>query len=455
MSTEQPYGNAPLFRDLQGDEIGDLEATQIESLCMNCHENGMTRLLLTKIPFFQEIVISSFDCEHCCFSNNEVQPGGRIQDKGCRIVCKIQTPEDMSRQVVKSDSASLRIPELDFEIPANSQKEVILTTVEGLISRAVMGLEQDQPVRRIMHPEAAEQIDGFIGKLKNLQPPFQMILDDPTGNSYIENLMAPKKDPSVETQHYTRTHEQDQQLGLSDGNEGELQQEAAEAEGQRSGSEVTVSGGGDTDEDVKDEVLQFAVNCSECNSPAKTNMKVVNIPYFKEVIIMAMVCEACGYRTNEVKSGAGIEPKGRKLSLRITDSSDLSRDVLKSETCGFMIPEIGFELTMGTLGGKFTTLEGLLGNIKDQLSRMHPFVMGDSAPNERAEKMKEFLEKLDKIIACELKVTVVLDDPAGNSYIQNVYAPDPDPEMVVEEYDRTAEQNDELGITDMRTENYT
>ena len=33
--------NKPLFRDLRGDEvnIGNLEATEIESLCMNCHQN--------------------------------------------------------------------------------------------------------------------------------------------------------------------------------------------------------------------------------------------------------------------------------------------------------------------------------------------------------------------------------------------------------------------------------
>ena len=35
-----------------------------------------------------------------------------------------------------------------------------------------------------------------------------------------------------------------------------------------------------------------------------------------------------------------------------------------------------------------------------------------------------------------------------------MYAPDPDPEMKVEEYQRTFEQNEELGLNDMKTENY-
>lgn len=47
-----------------------------------------------------------------------------------------------------------------------------------------------------------------------------------------------------------------------------------------------------------------------------------------------------------------------------------------------------------------------------------------------------------------------MDDPAGNSYLQNVYAPDDDPEMTVEEYERTFDQNEALGLNDMKTENY-
>lgn len=56
--------------------------------------------------------------------------------------------QDMNREVVKTDCASARIPELDFEVPAFSQKGV-LTTIEGIIDRAVAGLEQDQPARRV------------------------------------------------------------------------------------------------------------------------------------------------------------------------------------------------------------------------------------------------------------------------------------------------------------------
>jgi hypothetical protein len=38
--------------------------------------------------------------------------------------------------------------------------------------------------------------------------------------------------------------------------------------------------------------------------------------------------------------------------------------------------------------------------------------------------------------------------------IQNICAPEPDQNLTVTYYERTAEQNDQLGLTDMKTENY-
>ncbi|SRR6266576_7279888 len=52
---------------------------EIESLCMRCHEQGVTRMLLTSIPFFREIIVMSFRCEHCGWQNNEVQSAGSIR----------------------------------------------------------------------------------------------------------------------------------------------------------------------------------------------------------------------------------------------------------------------------------------------------------------------------------------------------------------------------------------
>lgn len=61
---------------------------------------------------------------------------------------------------------------------------------------------------------------------------------------------------------------------------------------------------------------------------------------------------------------------------------------------------------------------------------------------------------LSQVIAAERPFTVILDDPLANSYLQNLYAPDDDPSMSVEVYERTFEQNEDLGLNDMKLENY-
>ncbi|NXC65151.1 ZPR1 protein, partial [Aleadryas rufinucha] len=392
---------------------------------------GVTRLLLTRIPFFKEIIISSFSCDSCSWSNTEIQSAGRIQEQGVRYTLAITSRQDMNREVVKTDCASARIPELDFEIPAFSQKGV-LTTIEGIIDRAVAGLEQDQPARRATDKEVARKIDEFIGKLRQLKEvnsPFTFILDDPSGNSFVENPHAPQRDEALVVTHYRRNPQQSAMLGL------EVDSKPPDAA-----------------EDLRDEVLQFNTNCPECNAPASTNMKLVQIPHFKEVIIMATNCDSCGHRTNEVKSGGAIEPQGTRITLRITDPSDMTRDILKSETCGVEIPELEFELGMGALGGKFTTLEGLLKDIRDLVEK-NPFTLGDSSTPSRTGKLQEFIGKLQDVKG-KTQAHFIMDDPAGNSYLQNVYAPEEDPELRVQRYERTFEQNEELGLNDMKTEGY-
>ena len=51
---------------------------------------GMTRLMLTRIPFFKEVIISSFSCDECGFENREVQLGGKVQEKGVKYVLTVR-----------------------------------------------------------------------------------------------------------------------------------------------------------------------------------------------------------------------------------------------------------------------------------------------------------------------------------------------------------------------------
>lgn len=156
---------------------------------------------------------------------------------------------------------------------------------------------------------------------------------------------------------------------------------------------------------------------------------------------MATNCEACGHKTNEVKSGSGIEPKGVRIKVKIESEDQLKYDVVKSDLCSIEIPDIDLELN-STGSGKYTTIEGLVQHIKDQLILSNPFVIGDSASTESLHKMEQVIKKLDNLIG----MTVILDDPSGASFVEH--------STNVTHYERTFEQNEQLGLNDMKTENY-
>ena len=54
---------------------------------------GMTRLMLTKIPFFKEVVLCSFRCEQCGFANSEIQSAGRVQELGVKYTLQLNNME--------------------------------------------------------------------------------------------------------------------------------------------------------------------------------------------------------------------------------------------------------------------------------------------------------------------------------------------------------------------------
>ncbi|RVE42231.1 hypothetical protein evm_013131 [Chilo suppressalis] len=145
-----------VFKDLSGEDP-EPQVTEIESLCMECHANGTTRLLLTKIPYYKNVVIMSFSCEKCGYENNEIQPGGAYAELGVRWKLHVEDPSDLNRQVVKSDYTAIKIPEVDLEIPAQSQKG---------------------------------------------------------GNCFVENPDAPRKDARCDRTDFRRTKDQDHALGI-------------------------------------------------------------------------------------------------------------------------------------------------------------------------------------------------------------------------------------------------
>ena len=101
------------------------------------------------------------------------------------------------------------------------------------------------------------------------------------------------------------------------------------------------------------------------------------------------------------------------------------------------------------MGSMFTTVEGIIDKICTQLLDT-PFTSGDSSIN----NLNDFVLKLRDLQQLKKKFTFILDDPLDNSFIFPIGDNKNDNRLKKEEYERTFEQNEDLGINDMKVENY-
>ncbi|KAL4921444.1 ZPR1 zinc-finger domain-containing protein [Aspergillus aurantiobrunneus] len=420
---------------------------QVESLCMNCHENGTTRLLLLRVPFFRDIILESFECEHCHHKDNSVKSAGQIQEKGSVYILDVENEDDLQRQVIRSDVSIFKVESLGIEMPKGESQ---FTTVEGVIHKIHESLSSEQPLRKVQAPELHDALAPIIDSLQKILDregyPFTVSLDDPTGNSWI----APTTQDAgrnYRRRDYARTREQNEALGISS------DPEAVKHEGEAFGNPE--------DLDITDgKVYSLPAECPACSKNLVVNMQKVDIPYFKEVYIWSNVCDHCGYRSSDVKTGGEVPGKGKRITLSVENIVDLHRDILKSDTCALHSQELEVTVQPGTLGGRFTTVEGLLTEIRDQLKGQIYDIDdttqsgGDSMAASDKENWARFFNRLDSAIKGDLKFVMTLEDPMANSYVQDLCAPAPDPQMKIEDYTRTDEEEEELGLKDMKVEGY-
>ena len=404
----------------------------------------------------------SFFCEHCYLKNTEVQSAGEIQERGVKYILRMDTLPDMERQVVKSDSAVFRVEDLDLEIPAGRGR---LTNVEGILAEILRDLEDSQKRRKREYPELYEKVDVVVQLLLKYMMgqkfPYTISLDDPAGNSWIEPSPVDSGGKYTRTE-YARSREQNEALGLGGGEE-ETEDKAVDERKARQGITgdvltTKIDGGYVQGMDIVDgRMYTLPCQCPGCTKNAELNITAVKIPYFKQVILSATVCPHCGYRTSDVKTGGEFPERGQRIWLDVENATDLARDILKSETCCLRIPACSVEVQPGTMGGRFTTVEGLLTQIRDDL-RGAIFdtddvdsTGGDSMPLGQKKAWDAFFDKINSAIRGEMKYTILMEDPLANSYVQSLTAPEPDPQIRTEEYTRSEEEEEELGLTDMRT----
>jgi len=77
------------------------EVLQFPTDCPSCSAKCFTKMKLTPIPNFKEVVIMATDCDKCGYRTNEVKSGGPIEKQGRKITLEVTSKEDFSRDCLK------------------------------------------------------------------------------------------------------------------------------------------------------------------------------------------------------------------------------------------------------------------------------------------------------------------------------------------------------------------
>mmetsp|Transcript_5448 Transcript_5448/g.10381 ORF Transcript_5448/g.10381 Transcript_5448/m.10381 type:complete len:190 (+) Transcript_5448:581-1150(+) len=157
--------------------------------CPSCHQQAETSMMVTNIPHFKEIVIMTLNCQTCGLRSNEVKPSGRISKLASKITLIVENENDLKREVIKSDSAGIEIPELQLTLMEGGMGGVY-TTVEGLLQKMHDSLAQVVG-NSLSSACSSADYEALLEKLQRMKDgdasllPFTLVINDPLSNSCI------------------------------------------------------------------------------------------------------------------------------------------------------------------------------------------------------------------------------------------------------------------------------
>ncbi|MDD2755967.1 MAG: ZPR1 zinc finger domain-containing protein [Methanothrix sp.] len=160
--------------------------------------------------------------------------------------------------------------------------------------------------------------------------------------------------------------------------------------------------------------LTTNASCPICSVEMQFSWETVDIPHFGEAMVIAGVCD-CGYRHNDTILLTQKEPV--RFTLQVTSIEDLDARVIRSSSGTLRIPQLGVDIEPGFASDSYiSNVEGVLERIEGVVG----FATRSAREAESQESVRRGEEILDKINLARngrFPLTLILEDPLGNSAI--------------------------------------
>ncbi len=153
------------------------------------------------------------------------------------------------------------------------------------------------------------------------------------------------------------------------------------------------------------------IPCPACGRELRLIATTYEAPFFGKILVTSVSCE-CGFRHADSIVADVKEPTRFTIKIR---SDNLYTKVIRSTSGTIRIPEIGVDIEPGPASQAFiTNLEGILDRVESIVRTAMRWNVDDE---EKVRRCEWILERIRKTIEGEDELTLVLEDPFGNSLI--------------------------------------
>jgi zinc finger protein len=179
--------------------MGNEAQESIETLegqkCPMCGQDTLTLMETERdIPYFGKVFLFSMNCSNCKYFKADIE--SEKSNGPEKHTFEIEKEEDMKVRVVKSSTATIKLPHITTVTPGAASNGYV-TNVEGILNRIKKEIEfiRDNDDDN----ESRKKAKNLVKKLNKVmwgEEKLKLILEDPEGNSAIisdRTLITPLK----------------------------------------------------------------------------------------------------------------------------------------------------------------------------------------------------------------------------------------------------------------------
>jgi zinc finger protein len=156
-------------------------------------------------------------------------------------------------------------------------------------------------------------------------------------------------------------------------------------------------------------------SCPICNAEITFDWETKEIPHFGEAMIIAGVCESCGFRLSDTILLSQGEPV--RYTITVEEPEDLNARVIRSTSGTIRLPELGIDVEPGPASDAYiSNVEGVLQKVKGIVAFATKSAR-DAGVEENALRGECILERIEQAMNGVGPLTIILEDPLGNSAI--------------------------------------